>query len=406
MKEGVLLIINELRPGGAEMFLLRLAQYLESDFDIHIYCLFPQTNDEEFVKLLKSKVKFNFLDPFKDDRSSFRTRIYWKLNAMGTLFNKKGIFTKLVERDKRNYFKSELERRNIKAINTSGISSDNFAINYLNKYFKTPVLLTMHSDYNEEFWNIEGRSKNEFLKLAESIFSKSASISYTADHNINVFNELKNYKGVKPEKCYLGFTATLPTYNRVELGISDDAFVIVMMARGIREKGWIEAIAAFKILQEQRMNSFLILISTESEHIQNLRDENSNNENIIFRGYQSDPSIFLHSSNCMILPSHFPESLPYTITEALACGKPVYACPIAEIPKMLESEDGIAGDLIPLTNDGVANHVYLADKLIELANDSFLLKRKEDLAKKAFVKFSMENCGEFYKERLLSIMKD
>jgi glycosyltransferase involved in cell wall biosynthesis len=405
MKKGILFVINELRPGGAEMFLLRLAHYLESDFEIHIYCLFPATNDEAFVNLLKSKVKFKFLPPFQGRLSDLRTNTYWKLNAIGILFKKKGIFTKLVERDKRIYFRKEIIKRKIRVINTSGISSDNFAVNYLNKYFKIPVLLTMHSDYNQEFWDVEGRSKDVFLKLAESIFTNSAVIAYTADHNINVFKELINYKGIKPEKCYLGHTPTAPKSNRMELGIGEDAFVIVMMARGIIEKGWVEAIKAFTILQMQNANSYLLLISTETEHIQKLKEENEENSHIIFKGYQAEPSTFLHSSDCMIFPSHFPESLPYAITEALACGKPVFACPIAEIPLMLETEEGIAGELIPLTNEGVADHFFLAEKLIELANDLQLLTRKQVLAEKAFAKFSMEKCGEFYKEKLLDIMK-
>ena len=178
-----------------------------------------------------------------------------------------------------------------------------------------------------------------------------------------------------------------------------------MMARGIREKGWIEAIKAFKLLQMVREDSYLILISTESEHIKTLKIQNQANKNIIFIGYQADPSAILYSSNCMVLPSYFPESLPYTITESLACSKPVLACPIAEIPAMLNVNDQIAGYLIPLDNEGVANVDILAEKLIELATNSIVLQEKEMLSNQAFQKFSMEICGSYYKSKLLDIMQ-
>ena len=398
-KKGILFIINDLRPGGAEMFLLRLAQYLSNDFNIYIYCLNPEHNDVVFLKLFRRTLNFEFVVDASKELTRLKEKMYWKINAVGSLVGIKGLYSILVKWDNKKFIKKQLKEYNISLINCSGISSDYRSVNYFKRNFQIPILLTMHSDYNKQFWNYKERKQETFFEIAKDILTKVDGIIYTADENLEIFNELDNYTGVKPEKCYLGFTPTLATNNRKELNISDDAFVIVMMARGIQEKGWEEAIKAFKIVQKSNKNSFLLLIATETDYIIQLKKDNEFDKNIIFKGYQSEPSEFLYSSNCMVLPSYFPESLPYTIIESLACGKPVLACPIAEIPKMLETDEGVAGELIPLNSEGKADFIFLADKLIELANDKQLLKQKEVCAKKAFEKFSMKNCGDFYKKK-------
>jgi len=321
------------------------------------------------------------------------------------VFGKKGVYSLLVKSRNQKYISSQIKKYNIILINSSGISSDYRSVYYFKKRFKLPVIITMHSDYNKEFWDFKEHKEELFFKLAEGILSNADGILYTADHNLEIFNKFKNYTGTLPEKCYLGFTPALEKNIRLEMNIPADAFVVVMMARGIKEKGWEEAIKAFKILQKTNPNSFLILITTETDYISQLKHENEPNKHIFFKGYQSEPSAFLYSSNCMVLPSYFPESLPYTIIESLACGKPVLACPIAEIPKMLITENGIAGELIPLNTEGKADYVFLADKLIELARNIEYREQKEVLSKKAFEKFSMKNCGDFYKNKIMNTAK-
>lgn len=404
-KKGILFVINDLRPGGAEMFLLRLAQYLSKDFNIYIYCLFPKNNDLTFLKLFKDTLDFKFVVDAPNELAPFKEKMYWKINALGNMFGVKGIYTLLKKKRNRKYIHSQIKKYNISVINSSGISSDYRSINYFKNNFDIPVVLTMHSDYNKEFWNFGERKEEDFVKLAEGILSNADRILYTADHNMEIFNRFKNYRGTAPEKCYLGFTPGFKKNIRAEMNIPENAFVIVMMARGIKEKGWEEAINAFKMLQKINANSFLILIATETDYILQLKKDNEPNKNIIFKEYQSEPSAFLYSSNCMVLPSYFPESLPYALIESLACSKPVFACPIAEIPNMLTTDNGIAGELIPINGEGKADHLFLADKLIELAKNPLQQKQKEALAIKAFEKFSMEKCGDFYKKRIMEVIK-
>ena len=175
------------------------------------------------------------------------------------------------------------------------------------------------------------------------------------------------------------------------------------MARGIEEKVWKEAIESFIKLKEIYANSYFFIISTITEYIEKLKTEYSNQKNLIFTGFQANPAAFLKSSSCSILPTYYPESLPYAITESLACNLPVLATPVAEIPNMLKSEQGIAGELIPFDENNRANVNILAEYLIKLATDQTYYEEKKILAKLAFEKFSMKKCGDSYLQKLIQI---
>ena len=45
-RPGLLFVINDIRPGGAEMFMFRLAAYLQDSFSIFILSLSPDQDDD------------------------------------------------------------------------------------------------------------------------------------------------------------------------------------------------------------------------------------------------------------------------------------------------------------------------------------------------------------------------
>jgi glycosyltransferase involved in cell wall biosynthesis len=402
-KQGVLFVVNDLRPGGAEMFLLRLAQFLSDDLEIFIHCVNPEKNDPAFVQLFQEQLSFRFIQqPLLNQK---RETLFWKINAFFYFLGIKGVFSKLKKNNEILFFKKQLKHYNVRAILTSGISSDFKSTQFFRLHFQLPVILTMHSDYNEEFWNIPGRNQDAFFNLTNQIFKDTDVLFYTADHNIKIFDHLQLKANLPIQKCYLGFQKKSPSNIRPLFNIPKDAFVGTMMARGIPEKGWEEGIQAFTKLQQTVPNSYLLLIHTESEYIDGLREEFKHCSSIIFCGYVSDPSGILYSSDVFLFPSHFPESLPYAITEALACGVPVLSTPIAEIPEMLNTQGDIAGELISFDSRGRCNVDELANKLQLYALDSVLLSEKKNLASMAFEKFDMNTCGNRFKESLVPFLK-
>jgi glycosyltransferase involved in cell wall biosynthesis len=395
-KPGLLFVINDLRPGGAEMFWVRLGAYVQEDFDIHILSLNPERDDPNFVDMMHQNLVFSQVPFPVPEPSGIRSWLYWKLNAIATLFGREGFYVKLRDRYKRNVLGKEMKRRNIRIINTSSSSSDSFSVHYLKKNFGIPAVITMHSSYNEECWDDFG-SRERLIQTATGIFEGADHIFYTADHNIRIFSLLESLKIPKPEKVYLGYAPASVSVSRADLSIPEKAFVITMMARGIEEKGWQCLLNAFERLQTVRQESLLILIHTDTDYMKDLKIRYAENAAVRFCGYVADPSAILYHSDCSVLPSHFPESLPYAVIESLAAGTPVFATPVAEIPEMLRSDSGVAGGLVPFHADGKADADVLTGYLIRAATDTEQLANWKASAKQAFRKFSMEVCGEHYK---------
>lgn len=405
-KPGLLFVINELAPGGAEMFILRLAIYLKNDFSINILTLVPENNDEEFISMMKEEIEFYHFPYPMEEPHKITDWAFWKANALLFYFGRKGTYVKLRERHRRRIMRHLLKDRNIKIINSSSRMADNFSVSYLKLHFKIPVVITMHSGYNSENWPEGEVDRMNYFNAVNIVFDNADKIFYTADHNLTIFKSLKLNTGSVPEKLYLGYTPNEKVRSlRKELKIPENAFVCTMMARGIREKGWSEAIEAFKILKQRFPESYFIAVSTQTDYIRNLLRENSDVQGIIFTGYVPDPSNILFSSDCCLLPSAYPESLPYAIIESLAYAKPVLATDKGEISKMLNYNNEIAGAIVPFSESGFADTGILAEKLISYANDASLLKKSQDLASGAFQMFSMQNCGTRFKEVLSEVIK-
>jgi glycosyltransferase involved in cell wall biosynthesis len=400
-RKGLLFVINALEPGGAEMFLVRLAEHLQQHFDIHVLSLFPEKDDLAFITMMQERFTFQLMPRNPKPIDSRTDYVFWKLNAIAFHLGSKGLYARLMKMRRDAHLRNELRKRKISAINSSSSTSDHFAVHQLKRLSGIPVLITMHSSYNPEVWPSIEPDRKDFFDMAKSIFDKADSILYTANRNIEIFQKFNNYCGPKPEKQYMGYEAPLSFSNiRQEYGIGSSDFLISMVARGAREKGWIEAITAFRQLRIMHPNAWLILVCPFTEHILELKRTVSQDEQIIFTGYMSNPIEVMCSSDCTILPSHYPESLPYSIIESLGAGRPVFATPIAEIPIMLETSEGMAGALISLNKDGLASIPELTDELFKAATDKAYLTALQNRSKLAFVKFSMAHCGNHYKEAL------
>jgi glycosyltransferase involved in cell wall biosynthesis len=299
-----------------------------------------------------------------------------------------------------------LKKHNIVVANSSSSRSDAFAVRTLKQRFGIPVLITMHSSYNPSCWNQFG-TKDQRIAHCLEVFEAADFILYTAEENTEIFKELPKDFSHKREKCYLGFEI----HGRPEMAlpqileIPDKAPVFCMMARGIPEKGWEIAISAFRKLNDDFPNSHLVLISTPTEYMKHLEESCSDISNIHFLGFQSNPDPLLRRAMCSLLPSSYPESLPYAIIESLAVGTPVLATPVAEIPTMLNSSVGMAGALIPIKETGKGDEEALYVLLKQACTAPDVLLQWERAAKASFVeKFSMQVCGQVYENHLQSII--
>lgn len=395
-RPGILFIINDLRPGGAEMFLLRLGMYLKESYSIHILTINQGCDDPHFVNQIRKTLPFDFFPDLKRQPPVLLDWFFWKMNALWHRFGKRGQYVVLRDFWNLRRLKKELQRRNIRAVNSSGSPPDYVASTLFKRKLGLPFILTMHSSYNPPFWSVFG-GPDELRETCTEIFSAADEIFYTADENLEIFKFLKNKQIKRPEKQYLGYELDLNLKSREQLGIPKDTFVVSMMARGIEEKGWGVAIEAIEKLKQHKQNLLFVLIFTPTEYMRVLQHKYGSMPEYRFLSFVSNPASWLANSDCFILPSQFPESLPYAIIEALGVGTPVIASPVAEIPKMLESEQGLAGALIECDAMGRPSAERLAYHLNRLATEPDLRQALSKNAHLAFQKFSMENCGKRYK---------
>lgn len=406
MRPGILFVINDLQPGGAEMFMFRLAAYLEDRFAIFILSLNPENDDEAFVAAFQDQQTLQRISLPVLKEKGIKNRVFWKINALAYHLGMPGMHRRLVQWDFYRQLGKLLKKHNIVVANSSSSRSDAFAVRTLKQRFGIPVLITMHSSYNPSCWNQFG-TKDQRIAHCLEVFEAADFILYTAEENTEIFKELPKDFSHKREKCYLGFEI----HGRSEMAlpqmleIPDKAPVFCMMARGIPEKGWEIAISAFRKLNDDFPNSHLVLISTPTEYMKHLEESCSDISNIHFLGFQSNPDPLLKRAMCSLLPSSYPESLPYAIIESLAVGTPVLATPVAEIPTMLNSSVGMAGALIPIKETGKGDEEALYVLLKQACTAPDVLLQWERAAKASFVeKFSMQVCGQVYENHLQSII--
>jgi len=157
-------------------------------------------------------------------------------------------------------------------------------------------------------------------------------------------------------------------HSRAEMGISDNAVVFTLVARGIVRKGWRAAVEAFTQLRERRPDQpmHLCLVGEGDEPDRHRRIYGSDKD-ISFLGYQSRISGIYRLSDVAIVPTRFSgESFPLCIIQALQVGKPVIASDVGEIRSMIEDSEIAAGLLIPAVRDTSRFITLLCDAMERL----------------------------------------
>jgi glycosyltransferase involved in cell wall biosynthesis len=162
-----------------------------------------------------------------------------------------------------------------------------------------------------------------------------------------------------------------------------------MVARGVKEKGWHELVAAARMIQS--MTPIRVVLVGDGPAIAELRNQCSEPW-IVVVGQQSDPSGWIASFDVGVLPSYLPEeSLPNSIIEYLAYKKPVIATAVGGIPEMI----GHSGRLIPLDASGRADVRLLADAMLELTQPQV---RAMFDTERDYQRYDMDHCVKAYED--------
>jgi glycosyltransferase involved in cell wall biosynthesis len=193
---------------------------------------------------------------------------------------------------------------------------------------------------------------------------------YTADKNLSPFSEefMARKRFVRINNAVTA-GPYLPV-KRSDLGIGHEDFVLCMVARGIADKGWQEAIESVLLANTGSHRKIHLLLIGDGEEPERLAPRYVGNERIHFLGFQPQVRAYFACSDMGFIPSRFQgESFPLVLIDCLMTGKPVLASNIGEINQMLSTRDGRAGLVFDLNNWQIPIE-NLATLIRDIANDS------------------------------------
>lgn len=398
----ILIAIEDLRTGGAQIFGMRLAQALhQRGHQVHLYSHYASYANYPLLRQVAPDVPVLAFDPGVPGLDWLTRKIQGGLRRLGRPFPGR---ERLVER----HLKRTLERLGVEVLNSHMIKSDYVATAAATAaHPAVPVVITMHGCY-EEF--LHKATEPEVTLKSRQALRQAAGVVYLTAKNLEIFS----VPGVRPladvphAQIYNGFdgrfSAPDQLPSRAQLGIGEQDMVFGMVARGIAEKGWRYALSSFAELQAEFPRTHLVLVGS-SEYLNELQAATTT-PNVHFVGFAPNPIDWVRLFDVGLLPSYFAsESLPNSIAEYLFCGVPVVATRIGEIPQMLAVPgQGLAGVLVEQNGRGLSNPEALTAALRAYLTDEALLETHRQLARRCFDKFRMERCVAAYEALFAQVL--
>ena len=256
-------------------------------------------------------------------------------------------------------------------------------------------VVTLHGMY-------EMMTPELFGSLASNLNRVDAFV-YTADKNLLPFSAdflaSKPFRRIENAVTALHYTPA----SRGELGIQPEDFVLCMVARGIPDKGWQEAIEAVQLANHDSPRSIHLLLIGDGEEPERLRLLHDHDRRLHFLGFQSQIRSFYACSDMGFIPSRFQgESFPLVLIDSLMTGRPVLASAIGEIPAMLQTPEGPAGVLFEL-DDWQIPVAELSRLIHDLANDNQRYRELSARVPLAASRFDPERMADAYEDVLRQV---
>ena len=270
----------------------------------------------------------------------------------------------------------------------------------------TIAALLTHNQSTKHVVTMHGMYEMMTPELYASLYSNLSNVDqfvYTADKNLSPFSE-----EFMASKRFVRITnaVTAGPYSpvkRSDLGIGHEDFVLCMVARGIAEKGWQEAIEAVLLANTGSHRTIHLLLIGDGEEPERLEPQYQGNEHVHFLGFQSQVRAYFACSDMGFIPSRFQgESFPLVLIDCLMTGKPVLASNIGEINQMLSTRDGRAGLVFDLNNWQIPIE-NLAKLIRDIANDSVHYEAIRSKVKEASQQFDPNRMAEEYERVYLSL---
>ena len=386
----IIIASEVIHPGGAETFILRLAQALhEKGHDVCVFVFY-----EDFLH-------YNLCEIFAPDVKIIPAKI-----PVNTLLRKvdSGLFRLGIDKSFRaTYIKKSLKQliknHQPDVIHSHLLKVDRLCLEVAQEH-NVPVVNTIHGDYLQFYNKIQAGTPIPLLNYtakAPSNLNRLAQTVVISNKQINFFEEhFPTETSGKITKIYNGYRGTITEEKeqlKQQLDIAKDDFVFGMVSRGIPEKGWQIAIDAFLKLNNE--NTHLILTGS-SDYLTDLKAKYANEKRIHFTGHADNPINWVNVFDIGLLPSTYPsESLPTVVIEYLYCHAPVIASDAGEIVHMTGQDKNPAAIITPIQDGAVSvDDTYTAMEKYLTDND-FYNQHKAN-AEKCYEQFDMNKCVKAY----------
>lgn len=272
--------------------------------------------------------------------------------------------------------------------------------------YGTPFMLTEHGIYlREQYLSLSNRGYSSFLsKFLIRMVQSIVSLNYTYADQVS---PVCNYNMRWESEFHVPFKRIKVIYNGVDPNIFTEApaskaapLKVIMIARidPIKDiKTFIRA--AQTVIRKYPEVQFVVYgsVSVQSyyEECLQLRKELMLESSFLFAGHATKMAEAYHSGDITVLSS-ISEAFPYSVVEAMMCGKPVIATDVGGVKEAL----GETGILVEPRNpqalaDGISNLIDNRELRLEMGKDArdralslFTLNRVMELHFKSYLQLA------------------
>ena len=162
--------------------------------------------------------------------------------------------------------------------------------------------------------------------------------------------------------------------SRAQLGIPEDAFVVVMVGRLSKQKAPDTFVKAAKLIKEKIPNAFFLMVGDGElrGQVENLIHQYDLGSSFLITGWVDNPTAYMKIMDVGMLLSRW-EGFGLVLPEYMACGVPIVATNVDAIPNIIK--DGVNGMLVNKDSfvgvqkvcTGLKNDTELKDRIIASA---------------------------------------
>jgi len=384
----ILLATETLHPGGAEAFVLRLADALQHNG--HQVTIFS------FYKNYYNK-GFHFANAPQSTVGHAKIPFAPFFQKLDGLFRRLNIDIGFVDFFIKYSLKKIMLATQADLIHSHLFKTDRLCLSVASK-LGVPVIATMHGDYLHFFKSnrsgIPISIHNYSSKIKKNLVGLNQLVCISNEQMDFFREEFPDETRNKITKIYNGYPRRVISDNKIvraKLGIESNHFVFGMVSRGIPSKGWQVAIDAFLLLNDPECH---LLLVGDSEYLQKLSLTYNHNKKIHFVGHSNSPLDWINIFDVGLLPSTL-DNLPTVVMEYLYCGKPVISSDAGELETMLNNEHNQAGITIAIRN-GLISSADFSKAMKIYREDKELYRLHTKNTDICFSPFDMNKCIKSY----------